>query len=48
MARDVPARDGVGTPRGGARAMEWTKPSFVEISMDTEIGRYQEDDGDRR
>ena len=27
--------------------MEWTKPTFVEVSMDTEIGRYQEDDGDR-
>lgn len=27
--------------------MEWTKPEFVEVSMDTEIGRYQEDDGDR-
>jgi len=27
--------------------MEWTKPAFVEVSMDTEIGRYQEDDGDR-
>jgi len=26
--------------------MEWTKPEFVEVSMDTEIGRYQEDDGD--
>jgi len=27
--------------------MEWTKPEFVEVSMDTEIGRYQEDQGDR-
>jgi hypothetical protein len=27
--------------------MEWTKPEFVEVSMDTEIGRYQEDDSDR-
>jgi hypothetical protein len=25
--------------------MEWTKPEFVEINMDTEVGRYQEDDG---
>lgn len=24
--------------------MEWTKPEFVEVNMDTEIGRYQEDD----
>jgi hypothetical protein len=24
--------------------MEWTTPEFIEVSMDTEIGRYQEDD----
>jgi len=24
--------------------MEWTKPEFVEVSMDTEIGRYQQED----
>jgi hypothetical protein len=23
--------------------MEWTTPEFVEVNMDTEIGRYQED-----
>jgi hypothetical protein len=23
--------------------MEWTKPEFIEVNMDTEIGRYQED-----
>jgi hypothetical protein len=23
--------------------MSWTKPSFVEIKMDAEIGSYQED-----
>jgi hypothetical protein len=27
--------------RGGQ--MEWTTPEFVEVNMDTEIGRYQED-----
>jgi len=27
--------------------MEWIKPEFVEVSMDTEVGRYQEDDGGR-
>jgi hypothetical protein len=47
VARNVRTRKAVGILRGGARAMEWTKPAFVEISMDTEIGRYQEDDGDR-
>jgi hypothetical protein len=26
--------------------MEWTKPEFTEISMDAEIGRYQQDDND--
>jgi len=24
--------------------MEWTTPEFVEVSMDAEIGRYQQDD----
>ena len=24
--------------------MEWMTPEFVEVNMDTEIGRYQEDD----
>ena len=24
--------------------MEWTKPEFVELSMDAEIGRYQQED----
>ncbi len=24
--------------------MEWTKPEFIELSMDAEIRRYQEDD----
>jgi hypothetical protein len=47
VARDVRTREAVGASRGGAKAMEWTKPAFVEVSMDTEIGRYQEDDGDR-
>jgi len=27
--------------------MEWTKPEFVEVSMDAEIGRYQQDDDGR-
>jgi len=27
--------------------MEWTKPEFVEVSMDAEIGRYQEDHDNR-
>jgi hypothetical protein len=35
------------TSRGGFETMEWTKPAFVEVSMDTEVGRYQEDDGSR-
>ena len=26
--------------------MEWTKPEFIELNMDTEIGRYQEDHED--
>ena len=26
--------------------MEWTKPAFVEVNMDTEIGRYHEDPHD--
>jgi hypothetical protein len=47
VARDVLTSEVVTTSRGGARAMEWTKPEFVEVSMDTEIGRYQEDQGDR-
>ena len=24
--------------------MEWTKPEFIEVSMDAEISRYQQDD----
>jgi hypothetical protein len=27
--------------------MEWSKPEFVEVSMDSEIGRYQQDDDGR-
>lgn len=26
------------------KTMEWITPGFVEVNMDTEIGRYQEDD----
>ena len=26
--------------------MEWTTPEFTEISMDAEVGRYQQDDND--
>ena len=26
--------------------MEWMKPEFIEVNMDTEIGRYQEDPPD--
>jgi hypothetical protein len=31
----------------GVMPMEWTKPEFVEVSMDSEIGRYQQDDDGR-
>jgi hypothetical protein len=27
-----------------SKTMEWITPGFVEVNMDTEIGRYQEDD----
>jgi hypothetical protein len=30
--------------RGVDQTMEWMTPEFVEVNMDTEIGRYQEDD----
>jgi len=33
--------------KGGMTQMEWTKPEFVEVSMDAEIGRYQQDDDGR-
>jgi len=31
----------------GVMPMEWSKPEFVEVSMDSEIGRYQQDDDGR-
>ena len=31
----------------GVIPMEWSKPEFVEVSMDSEIGRYQQDDDGR-
>jgi len=30
-------------PRRRETNMEWTTPEFIEVSMDAEIGRYQED-----
>lgn len=32
------------TERGRKTIMEWITPDFVEVNMDTEVGRYQEDD----
>ena len=53
---DLPRR-ARGTARAGVapvryiatedRPMEWTKPEFIEVNMDAEVGRYQqEDEGD--
>ena len=28
--------------------MEWTKPEFIEVNMDAEIGRYQQEEDPSR
>jgi len=32
--------------QGGDVLMEWTTPEFTPVAMDSEIGRYQQDDRD--